>query len=254
MKKMLTLIPALLLFFLAPFFSAAQTTEEQIESGRFGTGEPVSVGAVEDGKSTYTNRWLFLGIRLGPSLRSYTPSGDTAFTGGDTNAASLDAAIQGTLQIVPLFSIQAEAVFNWDNATVWQYASNPVNANDVDRYTREFSGFSLQFPIMAKLNFYPGTFRISPFFGTYVLVPLGDIKTSSPLDRTKSFSPTYSSYMGLLGGLNAAYPLSSGYIFVDIRYSADLGEPELGNSDIKTYRRHSMSICLGYEFGLFKKR
>jgi hypothetical protein len=163
-------------------------------------------------------------------------------------------AIQASLQIVPVFSIQAEVVFTWDNATVWQYASNPVDADDVDRYTRKFSGLSLQFPLTAKLNLYPGAFRVSPFFGAYVLLPLGNMKTSSPLDQSRSFSTSLSSYLGLLGGFNAAYPLNSGYIFADIRYAADLGEPKLKNSGIKTYRRHSMSITLGYEFGLLKKQ
>jgi hypothetical protein len=146
-KKILPLVAALLFFSMAPF-AAAQTTEERIETGRFGAEEPITSDAVDSETAGYKNRWLFLGVRAGPSLRIYTPSGDTAFTGGDTYSASLEAGIQASVQIVPIFSIQAEALFTWDNASKWLYALNP-NGVDLDRHTRTFTGFSLEFPVMA---------------------------------------------------------------------------------------------------------
>jgi hypothetical protein len=250
-KKILSLTAALLFVLTVPFFTAAQTTEEV--TGRFGAEEPVPAVSVDGDKPTYSNRRLFLGGRLGPSLRFYTPEGDTAFTGGDTNAVSLDAAVQVNLLIVPLFSVQAEAVFTWDNASVWQYARNP-NGVDLDRYTRWFRGFSLQFPLTARLNFYPGKFRLSPFLGGYVLLPLGNMKTGSALDGELSFSRPIPSSLGLLGGLSAAYPFGSGILFVDVRFAADLSEQELRDSGLKTFRRNALSISLGYEFGFFKKQ
>jgi hypothetical protein len=253
-KKVLPLAAVFLLFSMAPFFAAAQTTEEHIETGRFGAGEPVNEEAEPVVGTTYKNHWLFLGLRTGPSLRFYTPSGDTAFTGGDTYSASLDAGIQASFQLIPAVSIQAEAVFTWDKASTWQYALNP-NKDDLDRYARTFTGFSLQFPITAKLNFYPGKFRVSPFFGGYVLLPLGEMKTGSPLDSEKTFSYSLSPPLGLLGGLSVGVPLGPGMIFADIRYAADLAEPELKDGGgITTYRRHMAVLSFGYEFGLFKKR
>jgi hypothetical protein len=252
-KKILPLAAVFLLFSMAPFFAAAQTTEERIETGRFGAEEPVNEEADPGGGEIYNNRWLFLGARVGPSLRIYTPSGDTAFTGGDTYGASLDAGIQVCLQIVPIFSIQAEAIFTWDNASKWQYA---LNSNDLelDRYTRQFTGLSLHFPLVAKLNFYPGKFRVSPFFGGYFILPLGEMKTSSYQDEEKSFGYSVSPPLGLLGGISVGFPLGPGIIFADIRYSADLAEPELKDSGgISTYRRQGAALSFGYEFGLFKK-
>jgi hypothetical protein len=251
MKKNILLLGAALLFCTAPFFAAAQTIVEEIETGRFGAEEPLS-GNSESGEKTYKDHWLFLGGRLGPSLRLYTPSGDTAFSGGDTYGWSLDAAIQASVLITPAFSIQAEVVFTWDNASVWKYALNPNNV-DVDRYTQQFSGFSLQFPLTARLNFYPGKFRISPFLGGYFLLPLGEMKVDSSRDKEESFSYSVSPPFGLLGGLSAGFPLGSGMIFADIRYTADIAEPELRDNGIKTYRRHMVSFSIGYEFGLFKK-
>jgi hypothetical protein len=128
----------------------------------------------------------------------------------------------------------------------------------VDRHVRTFTGFSLEFPVMAKLNFYPGRFRISPFFGGYFILPLGEMKTGSPVDEETSFSWSLALPLGLLGGLSVGFPLGPGMIFADIRYAADLAEPELkdsgGNGAIDTYRRHGAALSFGYEFGLFKKR
>jgi hypothetical protein len=124
----------------------------------------------------------------------------------------------------------------------------------LNRYTQRFKGISLQFPLLMKLNFYPGKFRISPFFGGYVFLPLGDMKTGGGSEEDKSFSYSVSPPFGLLGGVSAAFPLGPGLIFADLRYAADLEEPELqGGGGIETYRRHMMSLSVGYEFGLFKK-
>ncbi|MDR2047854.1 MAG: hypothetical protein LBP69_00215 [Treponema sp.] len=252
-KKIFPLAAALLLFSMAPFFAAAQTTEERIERGRYGASDPVAEEADSGGGENHHNRWFFLGVRVGPSVRIYTPSEDTAFTGGDTYSPSLEAGIQASLQIVSFFSIQAEAIFTWDNASVWQYTLN-TNGRDLDRYTRRFTGLSLHFPLVAKLNFYPGKFRVSPFFGGYFLLPLGEIKTDSPIDEEESFEYSLSPPFGLLGGLSAGFPLGPGTIFADIRYAADLSGPELKDSGgISAYRRHGAALSFGYEFGLFKK-
>jgi hypothetical protein len=253
MKKIVLPLTAALFFCLLPFSAQAQTTEERIISGRFGVEEPSAEDADTDGGS-YRDQRLFLGARLGPSLRFYTPAGDTAFTGGDSYGASLDAGIQVSLQIVRIFSIQAEAIFTLDNASVWNYALNSNNV-DIDRYARRFSSFSLQFPLTAKLNFYPGKFRISPFAGAYFIVPLGTVKNSSPLDEEESFAYSVSPPLGILGGVSAGLPLGPGMIFADIRYTADLGEMELEQGvELQTYRRHMVTVSLGYEFGFFEKK
>ncbi|MDR2134633.1 MAG: hypothetical protein LBP27_05950, partial [Treponema sp.] len=225
---------------------------ERIESGRFGAAESAA-GDAGSCAANHTNYRFFLGARLGPSLRFYTPSGDTAFTGGDTYGVSLDTGLQASVQIVPLFSIQTEAVFTWDRASKWQYALNS-NQVDVDRYTQTFSTFSLQFPLMARMNFYPGKFRVSPFLGCYLILPLGKITTDSPRDEEESFSYSLSPPLGLLGGLSIGFPVRTGIIFADIRYAADLAEPELTDGDITSYRRHMMTLSFGCEFGLLKKK
>jgi hypothetical protein len=248
----LSLIAALLLFSIIPFFAAAQTTEERIETGRFGAEEPDDADAAGSGGKTYKNHWLFLGARLGPSLRIYTPPEDTALTGGDTYGLSLDLGLQASVQIVPLFSVQAEMIFTWDNAPVWFYALNS-NKIDVDRHTLQYTGFSLQFPFTAKLNFYPGGFRVSHFLGVSVLVPLGEMAIDSTLSGDDSVSYSFSPPLGLLGGVSAAFPAGPGMFFADLRYAADLGDVELRDGG-DAYRRGSASLSFGYELGFFGKQ
>jgi hypothetical protein len=71
--------------------------------------------------------------------------------------------------------------------------------------------------------------------------------------ETSSYAYSYSLPLGLLGGLSVEFPLGPGLIFADIRYSADLGDPELRDGDMDAYTRHTAALSLGYEFGLFKK-
>jgi hypothetical protein len=243
-------LSAALLFCLFPFFAAAQT-EERVETGRFGAEErdPSQAAANENG---YTNKWLYLGARLGPSVRFYTPSGDTPYTGGDTRAVSLDTAFQVSFLALPFLSFQGEMIFTWDTASGWDYLG--TSNDEIDRYTWDHTAFSLQFPLMVKLNFYPGKFRISPFLGAYYLLPLGNLETTnSRTDEKQSVSYRVSPPFGLLGGLSAALKLGPGMIIADVRYSADLGEPESPDTEIKTYRRNMVSLTLGYEFGFFTK-
>jgi hypothetical protein len=254
MKQNMGLLSAALVFLCGvPFLAPAQTSTEQTETGRFGAVEPIFAESGAAG-SIHNSYWLFLGLRAGPSLRLYTPSKDTAFTGGDTYGLSPELGILADIRIVPLFSIQAEIDFTWDRAAVWKYSANAVQ-NDLERYTQHFEGFSLQFPLLAKLNFYPGKFRISPFFGPYAIVSLGEMKISRPNYGDVSSSASFSLPLGLLGGLSLSYPIGPGMIFADLRYAADLGESDLSEIGItETYRRHMVSLSMGFEFGLIRKQ
>jgi hypothetical protein len=235
-----------------PCLAPAQTTEYP-ETGRFGAEEPVISESAVLG-AIHNSRWLYLGLRTGPSLRLYTPPHDTAFTGGDTYGLSPEVGILADFRIIPRFSIQTEVDFTWDQAAVWEYSANAAQ-NDLERHTQHFEGFSLQFPLMAKLNFYPGKFRVSPFFGPYVTVSLGKMEIVRPHVGDISASASYSVPMGLLGGLNLSYPIGPGMIFLDLRYAADLGTPNLSAVGItETYKRHMVSLSMGFEFGLIRKQ
>jgi hypothetical protein len=250
-KKIMPLAAVFLLFCLAPFFAAAQTRGERIEKGRFGATEPGAEEAPAD-DGAYGNRWLYLGLRAGPSLGIYIPGDDTAFTGGDGYGASLNAAFQAAVEIVPRFSVQAEAVFAWDHGSLWQYEFIN-NQSDLESYQHKFKTLSFQLPLLAKLNFYPGKFRVSPFLGAYAILPLGDMEKTLH-GETSSRSYSYALPLGVLGGLSVEFPLGPGLIFADLRYSAGLGDTEMRDGDMEAYTRHTATLSLGYEFGFFNKR
>jgi hypothetical protein len=183
----------------------------------------------------------------------YTPSDDTPYTGGDSYGFALDTALQVGVQILPFLSVQGELVFTWDRASRWDYF--PALSGERDRYTWDYTSFSLMFPLMAKLNFYPGKFRVSPFFGLYFLLPLGDIQiTNSLTNKKESYSYEVSPPVGLLGGVSGAMKLGPGMIFADLRYAADLGEPDPAGRDIITYLRSMGSLTFGYEWAFFTKK
>jgi hypothetical protein len=252
-KTVLPFAAALLLFSTAPFPAAAQTGAERIETGRFGTAERGADAASPVDDVAYGSRRLYLGLRVGPSLGIYIPGDDTAFTGGDGYGASLNTAFQATVEIVPLFSVQAEAVFAWDHGSLWQYEYNS-GEKDIVSYQHTFKTLAFQFPLIAKLNFYPGKFRVSPFLGAYAILPLGKIETDTR-GETRSYAYSYSLPLGLLGGVSVEFPLGPpGLIVADLRYAADLGEPSLRDGAMETFLRHTATLSVGYEFGLFKKR
>jgi hypothetical protein len=239
-------------FCLFPFFAGAQTGGERIETGRLGAADTEAANALPAEDQAYGNHWLYLGLRAGPSLGIYIPGDDTAFTGGDGYGASLNVAVQAAVEILPLFSVQAEAIFAWDHGSLWQY-EYIKSENDIISYQHKFKALSFQFPLLAKLNFYPGKFRISPFLGAYAIVPLGEMETTIG-DETSSHPYSSSLPLGLLGGLSVEFPLGPGLIFTDLRYSVDLGESELRDGNGETYIRHTAALSLGYEFSFFKKR
>ncbi|MDR1180186.1 MAG: hypothetical protein LBK44_06745 [Spirochaetales bacterium] len=250
--KLWAIAPLLLIFCLFPPGAAAQTrTEEQIETGRFGAEEAdaSSVDAEQDGLNT---EWVYLGLRVGPSLRVYTPADDIRYTGGDTRSVALDTAFQVNVQILSFLSIQTEMLFTWDNASLWAYN---VAGAAVDRYTKDYRAFSLQFPLIARFDFYPGDFRISPFIGAYYLAPLGKLKTSNSLNsETHSLSYRISPPFGIVGGISGAMKFGDGNIFADLRYASDLGEFEAREGNIQEFKRGSLSLTVGYELGFFSKK
>jgi hypothetical protein len=250
----------LLLFCLGLPFAAAQTEgssvirEEIVDTGRFGAEEPPPLqGAASPEAGGLGAHWLYLGLRTGPSFRFYTPAKDTPYTGGDTFAPSLDIAFQANVRVLPFLSVQGEMLFTWDNASCWAYYRR--GTYETERYTRDYTSFSLQFPFTVQVNLYPGKFRVSPFAGIYLLAPLGDLRATNSRDSDEQrYSYVYSPPLGLVGGLNIALKMGSGLLFGDLRYAADLGEAKPDQGEIRQYRRSMVSLTLGYEWALLLKK
>jgi hypothetical protein len=243
------LIALLCLF---PCFAAAQTrTEEEIDRGRFGAEDPKESGTAAEKEDPYA-KWIGLGLRAGPSFRVYTPAGDTPYTGGDAPGFSMDAGLQVNVRLLSFLSLQAEAVFTWDKASVWSYRAG--TGAEV-RYANDYQALFFQFPLVVKFDLYPGRFKISPFFGAYYVLPLGKLEASNSLNADRqSLGYRVSPPAGLLGGVSGALGLGPGALIADIRYAADLGDLEAREGTIHQFRRSMISVTLGYELGFIAKK
>ncbi|MDR1175274.1 MAG: hypothetical protein LBK83_07390 [Treponema sp.] len=247
---LVTVLLAAALLCAIPPLSAQTRTEEEIDTGRFGAEEPEEAPVPPAAEKGLDTDWLYLGLRTGPSLRFYTPSDDTPYTGNDTLAVSLDIALQANFQVLSFLSLQTEMIFTWDNASLWAYQKRENNEDD--RYTQDYTSYSFQFPFIVKFDFYPDGFRLSPFAGVYGLVPLGNLEASVSLGNDKeSLSYKVSPSMGFLGGLGGAMKFGPGMIIADLRYAADLGDFEARGT--KIFRRGMASLTVGYELGFFTK-
>jgi hypothetical protein len=239
------LLAGILLFLLLPFPAAAQAqTREEVQTGRFGAEEPEIPEA--PGETLLPPSRFYLGFRAGPSLRVYTPGNDTPWTGGDSLGFSLDLAFYASLRLLSSLSLQGEAVFTWDKASLWAYRAGSV----IDLYTKDYRTFSLEFPLLVRWDHHPGPFRLSLLGGAYFILPLGKLRAGDSLGGgPESLSWAPSLPIGLTGGLSGAVPRGPGRLVADLRVSGDLGNFEASGGGIEAFRRSRITLSLGYEWG-----
>jgi hypothetical protein len=220
------------------------------------------------------DHWVHLGLHIGPSIRFYTIPEEKIdkFAFG----ISFNVGLQAMVQVLPFLGIQAEAIFTLDNVPVREYKMEVEGENvNLNIYKIVYNPSSLMFPLMVKGTFRPGRFLIAPFVGMYFTVPLGEVKKTEtktvdvevegeededgkpktkPMDKTTTTTMNYKTSLpiGLTGGVNLGMRLGPGELFMDIRYSADLGNTML-TDDTVLYQRSMLSLSVGYSFKIAKK-
>lgn len=249
----------------------------------------VTVTAPGSGWNTDQDYWLKIGLRGGPALRLYYPMTSTY-----TSSVSFDAGLQVMGQILPFLGIQAEVLFTMDSAPTWGIKNNNLTSLEY-----ESRSYSLSIPLVVKGTFRYKRFLIAPFAGAYFTMPWGNMteteKNVESLDEAGNPIPVfdgdgnvvgnkieskeiksewgYTVPLGLTGGIVFGLRLGPGTLFLDTRYSYDLGDTRVKRSrDVPTiddngvagirtetnfesiYRRSGVSFTLGYEFNLFKKK
>jgi hypothetical protein len=128
-------------------------------------------------------------------------------------------------------AVQTELAFAGDEAAVTGAAG-----------TIALASWTMEVPVLARLNWYIGDFALSGFFGPYIAVPLGEMTvTRNGAGETAAFTPFY----GLTGGLAAFYHLGSGALFLDVRYQADFNFTRVNGAG--QYRRASIPVTAGWE-------
>jgi hypothetical protein len=189
---------------------------------------------------------LTVGFKVGPSQRWYTDPDEVS---PGAFAVTYEGGILGSLRLNSLLSLQLEILFSQDNLV---YRGLDYAGNNIYVMGREkFSTYSLMFPLVFKLNFRPGLFRISPMAGLYALAPLGTAYYSR--NGGDSYPWSFSIPLGGTLGVEGARKYGSGFMLAGLRYSRSFGNVEIKNGRDTKYGRDILSLYLGYEFGFLDR-
>jgi TolB-like protein len=193
----------------------------------------------------WANKWLYVGIRGGGSLGFFTLSGDIEGEVGGLPFGFGAGAHLG-LQITRFLAVQVEALFNQD--------SLEYTVQDDKEYQSSFASRSLMLPVLGKFTWRTGRFLFALYGGAYMTIPLGAMDYESDIDAPGSYQ--FAVPVGVTGGADFGVKLGPGALFLDARYSHDLGNTSISDDDgtLSVYSRSKASISLGYELGLFNKK
>ncbi|MCL1921507.1 MAG: porin family protein [Kiritimatiellaeota bacterium] len=109
------------------------------------------------------------------------------------------------------------------------------------RSNDEYHDFILETPVFIKYVYNPS--------GNYFIGPFAGIKTTVSLRGA-----TKPSLFSWLAGLQYGVRIGPGFVFVEARYSADLGNSraKIGFSD-QEYKRYMLNLGVGYKYGFFPR-
>jgi hypothetical protein len=201
---------------------------------------------------------FMLGVRAGVSPKWYVRPNERS---AGASALNFEGGVSGALRLSSLFSLQLELLLAQDTVVYRGLGSSGKESFE----NESFSSFSLTLPLLAKMNFRAGRFRLSPLAGFYVMFPLGDTRYRyhySTGDGARSYDWSYSVPLGFTVGFEGALRYGPGRIFAGLRYAEDFGnvvivdDPAFRkhhtvNGGETSHRRQMFSLYLGYEFGFF---
>jgi hypothetical protein len=202
---------------------------------------------------------FMLGLRFGPTPRWYIGPGEVS---PGAWAVNLEGGLSGAMRLNSLFSVQLELLMTGDTVVYRVLEQNLIE-------NEKFSSLTMTIPILCKMNFRVGQLRLSPLAGFYLTAPLGKTRYHYHHingEGDKSYSWSWSVPMGFTAGIEGAVRYGPGRIFAGLRYAGDFGTVTINDNpnlrrdyyadhgDRTSYRRHSFSLYLGYEFGFLDKK
>jgi TolB-like protein len=185
---------------------------------------------------------LYIGARAGlavqnPALNTNRDDIQAAVNPAFEGAAQCEAGLFdfSVLKLPLRFSVQTELAFSGET----------VSADMPEQNTVTLEAAALTIPLLAKAAWRPRAFYLAAFAGPALTLPLGQITVTRNGNAERyDFSPT----LGLAAGINAGIKAGPGLLFLDIRYYGDC--MFVRADDVPQYRRQTVSISLGYSFGL----
>jgi hypothetical protein len=204
-------------------------------------------GGTAAGKD-WEEKLINAGVRSGVSQRWYKSPEEFA---PGAHALNFEGGLFVSVFLNSLLSLQAELDFTFDNLVyrgiddtggTGEYI--PVLANE------KYTAYSLMFPVIMKVNFKPGNFRLAPFAGIYAFLPAGDASyRKNPVGEEGAFSWSSAAPLGYVLGFEGAVKLGPGLLLADIRCGGDFGTITIQDEDTTAYSRGMVSFTLGYAFG-----
>jgi hypothetical protein len=201
---------------------------------------------------TRKDPFFMLGPRAGLSSKRYTNPNEKS-----PGASSLgpEGGISGALRLSSLLSLQLDLLFSGDTL-VYRGLRQEKDGSFV-YYNERLSTAFLTLPLVLKVNFRPGSFRLSPLAGFYAALPLGQTAfRENPGGKEQSYSHSAAS-LGFTAGFEAAMEYGPGMMVAGLRYSGDFNYMAIDYNNPKDtagdtrYRRNIFSVYVGYEFGFF---
>jgi hypothetical protein len=228
-----------------PFFMWSLTSTLPLELVPF-TGEQEDI--------RWKNKWLYVGLQAGPSVRFYFPFEESPMSAALTFDIGLRLEAQLLTFIRPKnffsLSLMTGAHFGLDMAAYDNYSvilppQGGVPGEDGRPQTNNdpvnFSYLSLYMPLMFKFNIKPGPFVLSPYGGVYFHTSFGASWTGDLINDLP---------LGYVAGFTAGRKTGPGILFLDVRWAGDMDKTQV--SDEKgsvNFFRNMLTLSVGYEFG-----
>jgi hypothetical protein len=111
-------------------------------------------------------------------------------------------------------------------------------------YSYNFSGTTIQIPVMVKLDLHWRRILFQPQAGFYLNMALGDMKYEDYYGTDKiDYRPPL---FGLMFGGAVGVRIGSGYLFLDTRYAMNLGYTEVAGRELG--KRNAVMWNFGYQY------
>jgi len=180
----------------------------------------------ESGKDNWRNKWLFAGVSASWTPRIYTSENSS------THIASFGGGIFAEYHFLKFLSAGAGL----------EIASDSIKV--VAKEKESHTNMLLEIPVLVKFIIKPAEhFILEPYAGVHFNIPFD--KTTAP--------PIVSGLAGFQYGVKAG----PGVVFIDPRFSMDIGESgmeEVPGVKELSFQRYIIHIGIGYKLGFFTKR
>jgi hypothetical protein len=189
-----------------------------------------------------------LGFKAGLSQRWYTDPDEIS---AGAQALVYEGGVWGSLRLNSLFALQGEVLFTED--TLVYRGLDPAGITTYVLANKKYTSYSLMFPLLARVNFRPGLFRLSPMAGLYAAAPLGKTRYHKGKEGTVDYSWSFSVPLGFIVGFEAARSYGPGSLLAGLRYSRDFGNLKIKDRSGTRYGRDMVTLYMGYEFGFMDR-